>query len=289
MKSIVSKLLYVIAISATLLSCKDEVEMNPLDGLIKLDEGYALGASAKVEVWGTKNYFMGYNNLVVVVLDSVNQADTLKDAHITFMPVMTMPQASGMPKIHSCPVQNPDEMAVNGVFPGAVAYVMPSMGGSWKLDVNVHNHKNDTEGAASFDVVVDSPPTAVMNMFTVTTVDASRLVLSMVQPVNPTVGVNDVEFTLHRKVSMMSWPVDSTYTLEIEPTMPSMGHGSPNNVNPVHVGNGHYKGKVNFTMTGEWQISVIVKKNDAVVSPITISVVDGVNVINPAVYFNIKL
>jgi len=42
----------------------------------------------------------------------------------------------------------------------------------------------------------------------------------------------------------------------MEPEMPAMGHGSPNNVNPVAIGNGHYKGKVNFTMTGLWQVNL---------------------------------
>jgi hypothetical protein len=78
--------------------------------------------------------------------------------------------------------------------------------------------------------------------------------------------MNEIEFTLHRKASMMSWPADSTYTIEITPEMPSMGHGSPNNVNPTHVGNGHYKGKVNFTMTGEWKVNVVVKKDGTPVS-----------------------
>jgi hypothetical protein len=35
-----------------------------------------------------------------------------------------------------------------------------------------------------------------------------------------------------------------------------MGHGSPNNVNPVHDAYGHYKGKLNFTMTGLWRIQL---------------------------------
>ena len=36
--------------------------------------------------------------------------------------------------------------------------------------------------------------------------------------------------------------------------MPSMDHGSPNSEGPVHVAKGHYKGKANFTMTGEWRL-----------------------------------
>ena len=38
--------------------------------------------------------------------------------------------------------------------------------------------------------------------------------------------------------------------------MPSMDHGSPNNEDPIHVGKGHYKGKANFTMTGEWRLQL---------------------------------
>jgi hypothetical protein len=268
MKTILSKILILIIAISIFSSCdKNEVTpVNPLAGLTKLSEGYAFGASAKVEVWGAKAFFMGYNKLTVVVQDSINPADTIKNAHIQFMPVMTMPQTSGMPMVHACPVENPTETAVNGVFPGVVAFVMPSMGGTWKLSTKIHNHKNDKEGTASFDIVVASPTTAVMSVFTATTADASKLVLSLVEPASPKVGMNDIEFTLHRKASMMSWPADSTYTIEITPEMPSMGHGSPNNVNPTHTGNGHYKGKVNFTMTGEWKVNVVVKKDGTPVS-----------------------
>ena len=264
MRSIIFKCLVVIAISTTLFSCKNDDEItpvNPLEGLIKLKEGYALGASAKVEIWGKKNFFAGYNNLVVVLLDSTNTKDTLKDAHIHFAPLMTMGTGT-MAMQHACPIENPDEAAINGVFPGALAFVMPtSTDGSWKLGVAVHNHKNDKEGQANFDITVDNPTPSVLSVFTASTADATKLVLSLVQPLAPKVGMNDIEFTLHRKASMMEWPAESGYTIEITPEMPSMGHGSPNNVNPVHVANGHYKGKVNFTMTGEWKVNIVLKKD----------------------------
>jgi hypothetical protein len=48
--------------------------------------------------------------------------------------------------------------------------------------------------------------------------------------------------------------------------MPSMGHGSPNNVNPVHTSNGHYLGKVNFTMSGFWRVHLTIKKNGVLLS-----------------------
>jgi hypothetical protein len=262
-------LLYVIAFTYLLIACsKDngtEIK-NPLNGLLKLKEGYAVGASAKVEIWGEKNFFVGYNNLLVVIYDSLNLKEKITDAHVHFLPLMTMGTGE-MAMQHSSPVEDPDVAAINGVFPGAVIFVMPSgVDDLWKLGVSVHNHKYDKEGEAEFDISVDNPETSVLTVFTSQTADSSKLVLSLLQPVNPKVGVNDIEFTIHTKAGMMDWPQDDTYTIEITPEMPSMGHGSPNNVNPVSVGNGHYKGKVNFTMTGEWKVNVVVKKDGADVS-----------------------
>lgn len=65
---------------------------------------------------------------------------------------------------------------------------------------------------------------------------------------------------------MMSFPAITDYEVEINPEMPSMGHGSPNNVNPVHTAKGHYTGKVNFTMTGLWRVHIKLKKNGSVIS-----------------------
>jgi len=240
--------------------------VDPLAGLTKLKDGYAIGAAAKVEIWGKKNFFAGYNQLIVVLYDSLNLQTKLTDAHITFLPVMTMGMGA-MTMQHASPVENPDETAVDDVFPGAIAFVMPSaMSGTWKLRVGVHNHKIDKEGEANFDITVDNPAVSVLTVFTSQSADSSKLVLSLVQPTNPKVGMNDIEFTIHRKATMMDWPADDTYTVEITPTMPSMGHGSPNNVNPVNATMGHYKGKVNFTMTGEWRVDVLVKKGGVTIS-----------------------
>jgi hypothetical protein len=269
MKRILLNLTYLLAASLILFSCtkdNEETVIDPLAGLTKLKEGYAIGASAKVEIWGKKNFFVGYNNLVVVLYDSLNLKEKITDAHIHFMPVMTMKMGM-MTMQHACPVENPDETAVNNVFPGAVAFIMATeTDGTWKLGVSVHNHKYDKEGEAEFDITVDNPATSILSVFTSQSVDSSKLVLSLVQPTAPKVGMNDIEFTIHKKADMMNFPADNSYTIEITPEMPSMGHGSPNNVNPVNTGNGHYKGKVNFTMTGEWKVNVLVKKDGNTVS-----------------------
>ena len=53
-----------------------------------------------------------------------------------------------------------------------------------------------------------------------------------------------------------------------------MNHGSPNNVNPTHIGNGHYKGVANFTMTGWWRVNMVIKDGEG-------------NVLNNDSYFDI--
>ncbi|MFZ4547678.1 MAG: FixH family protein [Bacteroidales bacterium] len=262
------KIVPVLFVSILLFSCTKEKDVvtNPLDGLTKLKEGYAIGAEAKVELWGKKNFFVGYNNIVVVLYDSAHPTVKITDAHIHFEPLMTMGMG-GMTMKHASPVENPDEAAVNEVFPGAVVFTMPTtMDGTWKLGVAVHNHLYDKEGDATFDITVGNPTPSVCTVFTSQSADSSKLILSLLEPTAPKVGMNDIEFTIHRKASMMDFPADDSYTIEITPEMPSMGHGSPNNENPVNTGNGHYKGKVNFTMTGEWKVNVLVKKAGTTIS-----------------------
>jgi hypothetical protein len=102
-----------------------------------------------------------------------------------------------------------------------------------------------------------------------------NLVISYVQPTSPKVGINDFELTLQYKESMMSFPAKTDYTVMIEPEMPAMGHGSPNNVDPTHVADGHYKGQVNFTMTGLWKINL--------------TIMDGAEVVDSTSYFEVTL
>jgi hypothetical protein len=71
---------------------------------------------------------------------------------------------------------------------------------------------------------------------------------------------------------MMAFPAVSNCDVTIEPSMPSMGHGSPNNINPVHMADGHYMGSVNFTMDGEWLIEVSVLEGSTEIGAIDFEV-----------------
>jgi hypothetical protein len=89
-----------------------------------------------------------------------------------------------------------------------------------------------------------------------------------VKPVRPAVGAQPFEIFAMEKASMMDWPPVDDLILEIEPWMPSMGHGSPNNENPDAQGEGHYLGQVNFTMAGPWTVTVVAKRGEEVLGEI---------------------
>jgi hypothetical protein len=150
--------------------------------------------------------------------------------------------------------------ARGGMQEFGVVFVMPSGDmGSWSLTVSYE--ASGTSHQVSVPVSIALPEQA--RMTTLVLEDESKLFVSLVSPLSPEVGANDIEFTIHKKASMMDWPAVENYGMAIEPEMPAMGHGSPNNENPVHKTNGHYKGIVNFTMTGEWLINVELSEGDA--------------------------
>lgn len=234
-------------------SCKkdDVTETNPTEGLTKQAEGYAAGAAAKVVVYTKEStIYSGYQRFYIALYDSTT-GKFIDDAHVKLTPTMDMGTM-----MHNAPYENPQsEEAVNHLFPCSVAFIMSSMGGSWTVKVNVHNHNAGKEGTITFPFTVAEPAKARIKSFTAAH-DGQKYFVSLIEPSSPKVGINDMEIAIYKKVSMMSWPADSSLSVVLTPEMPTMNHGSPNNVNPVHIGNGHYKGKINFTMTGLWKLNM---------------------------------
>lgn len=74
----------------------------------------------------------------------------------------------------------------------------------------------------------------------------------------PRVGQNPFAVTVSR-VDTGAAVTDLTVTAV--PDMPSMGHGSSHNVDPIHVGGGRYEGSVNLTMPGEWRVLLEFERN----------------------------
>jgi hypothetical protein len=225
--------------------------------LVRVGEGYIIGAAAKAVVYAEKPLFVGYNQLYFAMYDS-GTATLLTQGHLEeLVPLMDM---GGM--THGAPVESSEDInTTTKLWNAAVVFVMPGTPGNWSLNIGFHNHKVNKEGEGSVNVTVANPATAVMKSVVIAADDSAKLFISLVQPTKPQSGLNDFEITLHKAESRVDYPAVNNYTVEINPEMVSMGHGSPNNVNPVLTANGHYKGKVNFTMTGLWRVHLKLFKN----------------------------
>ncbi|CAD5247118.1 conserved hypothetical protein [Imperialibacter sp. 75] len=237
-------------ITTLLFSCSsdDEPSINPTEGLTKISEAYANGAAAKVEIWAAEELFAGYNPIYLFITDSLT-GETITDAHITLSPLMTMATMS-----HSCPVEVTEGEAVNDLFPAAILFSMASGEmGSWSLEAHIDNHLKNLSGSAAFDIEVKATTPSRVSVFQ--SEAGQKYYLSYMFPKGMKVGVNDFEVVAYTTKNGEFVPVE-TLSIEFTPAMPAMDHGSPNNANPTYVASGHYMGKANFTMTGEWRLNL---------------------------------
>ncbi|RYG54450.1 MAG: hypothetical protein EOO01_01525 [Chitinophagaceae bacterium] len=246
---------FALLISASLffVSCsKDDAPVSsPTDGLFKIAEGYATGSGLKAGIYAkSQMVYTGYSKFFILLSDSAT-GSVVKNAQVELSPMMDMGSM-----MHSTPFENPSSAtAVNSLFPCSVVFIMPSTGGSWSVDVTVTNPANGHTGTFSTSLTVTDPVESRLKSFT-SLHDGQKFFVALIEPSAPKVGINDFEIAIYKRASMMSFPADSSLSVAITPEMPTMGHGSPNNINPAHLGNGHYKGKVNFTMTGYWKVNI---------------------------------
>ena len=242
------------AIVFSFTSCDKNEDIIPdpsVDDLILTSKGDipGTGLSVKIYQYG-QDLIVGYNRLEFLVIKN-GESGEYTSATITLKPMMDM----GSMK-HACPLENPVlGLNFNKVYGGAVVFQMPSSDmGIWTLCVIVKDEQTGEEGELVIPVNIITPAEARMKSFTL---GDEKIFVSLIEPSRPIVGVNDYEITIHKRQSMMMWPAVETFTVSIDPEMPTMGHGSPNNINPVHIVNGHYKGKVNFTMDGYWKVNMV--------------------------------
>lgn len=268
--SIKSLLLGTALLSTIITGCKkdDPTPDDNATNLLLIASGYTDTGSMKVKLYAADSLYSAYTQLFIEVRDSASN-EVVENAQVTILPMMDMGNTQ-----HSSPYENPtSSAAIDGMFPCNVVFQMPGEMG-WTLDVTVDNLTSGS-GTVTLPLSVKNPAVTRTRVITPANDPNARLVISYLQPSDPKVGVNDFEITLHSKESMTSWPAIENYTVQIEPEMPSMGHGSPNNVDPSHTANGHYEGQVNFTMTGLWRINL--------------TIMDGSTVIDDTAFFEVTL
>lgn len=248
MKKIILFSLYLSIITIAFSCTKSNIETEQPIPYLKIGEAFAPGAATKVELFAKQALTTGYNTVYVALTDSVSK-QAIENAQVTLLPLMDM----GTMK-HSAPVENPAGVATHKLFTSAVVFTMPSGSmGSWSVDVAVEH--SGKKGKATLPITVSEPTKSRLKSF-VSKADNAKYFVALVQPEAPKVGVNDMELAIYKVKNGMEFPADSSLAVTLTPEMPTMGHGSPNNVNPTHTSKGHYKGKVNFTMTGLWHLNL---------------------------------
>jgi hypothetical protein len=203
-----------------------------------------------VELMAKETLFQGYNKLYLDIRKSSGNS-RVTQASVKLLPLMHMTTMT-----HAAPVENPPASASDeGYFEGAVVFIMPSNPDEgWTLEVAIDAEGQKDTVDLTIPEVKSLEEAREFNVMSEAT--GKTYFVSLVEPSAPKVGLNEIEFTVHYRENMLSFPAAEDLSIAIEPEMPSMNHGSPNNVNPVHTGNGHYKGKVNFTMTGWWRVNI---------------------------------
>lgn len=257
MKRSILKIFALALVAGAILSVSGCKKNPPIDTSTFLDKMLLLAKKQSavtgfdVEVYGRDSFYVGYNPLYIKVTDQASGEMVTNDAQMNWIPMMDMGTM-----MHSAPFENPGAIAdTDKVYSSAVVFIMPSTAGTWMLKLAMLNTLTQAKDTLMFMPNVLAPQAPRM-FSTISLKDSSKLFVSLMEPFKPKVGINDFHLSVHKKQSMMSFPPVEGLTINSEPEMPAMGHGSPNNEDPVSTGNGHYKGKVNFTMSGLWHINL---------------------------------
>lgn len=238
-----AKSLVVLALSVLFYSCTSTTSPTTPTTVEKILINSSLVNGLTVEVYADKPLTTGYNQIYTRV---VKNGVGITDAHVSYATDMDM----GMMH-HSCPIDQPSEDVMSGteLFVGAVYFTMPS-DSSWTMDVQVHDHASGKTVKSSFIPKIS----ASMNVKMIAK-GAEKFVLTM-NPAAWKVGMNSLYLRLHRTTDGFDFTPVLDAWLKATPTMPSMGHGSPGNVDPTINANGWYIGGLNYTMSGDWLITV---------------------------------
>jgi uncharacterized ubiquitin-like protein YukD len=220
-------------------------------------------------------FYKGYNELHLKVINTqTNQS--LNTSEVTFLPVMTNVDGS----TNSGPHQyNLEYNAVNVYYNGYSVFTSESVTtASWKLYVSftVDNQKYEINK----DVSVEKQSNKNLNMTAFTGKDNEQYFIALVSPQKPTVAENKLVagiYTYNKPTtpagtfpdpSQFSYSEVTGYTLKLDPRMPepSMGnHSSPNNQDLTQQNDGLYHGVVNYTMTGNWTLNLIMMNQNGLI------------------------
>lgn len=251
---------WLVALVAPFAACSNSDDPTPEPEPTETPELVSLGlattADLSVELLSREDLKVGLNEVYFRV-KRLPGGELVERATVIQRPIMHM-EAMGME--HSCPCEQPAlEVDEDGLFAGLVVFQMASgmAGDAWRNEVSV----DLGDGSAPATVVFDDLAVAANDRRKELTVtDAMGATAKAIVTLNfdgpLTAGQNTFTVTVHQKGDMMGmvWNAIEDLTITATPDMPSMGHGSSGNIDPIHVAAGRYEGSVNLFMPGSWRI-----------------------------------
>ena len=230
--------------------CQMLVGYKEVTGLSRQSAG-----SYTIKVYGRNaSLSVGYNDLYFIV-EKTENGRHVKDFSISDLsPLMDM----GMMK-HSTPIANKFDQIES--FPIYHTWVAPLMAGKWTLSFNYRI--KDESGPLLGDTITVATTPEGQTWIKSFKWNNTTYYLTLASPQDLQTGINTVYAYVSKKsddATQPYLPASEVFTIDIYPTMPDMGnHTSPNNEPLTLQEDGSYKGKLNLTMTGTWDIHLNVK------------------------------
>lgn len=220
-------------------------------------------------------FYKGYNELHVKVVNTQTNQN-VSTSEITFLPILTNADGSKS----SCPHKyNLAYDATNKYYTGYSVFTGESTTtASWKLYVSFTADNQKYE--INKDVSVQKQNNKNLNMTAFTGNDGEQYFIALVSPQKPTVSENKLVAGIYKynkpttsagtfpDPTQFSYSEVTGFTLKLDPRMPepSMGnHSSPNNKDLVQENDGLYHGVVNYTMTGNWTLNLIMMNQNGLI------------------------
>ncbi|MDG2195076.1 MAG: hypothetical protein P8K77_09590 [Polaribacter sp.] len=233
------------------------------DDVLILDETTELNfiktfsnAEHTVDVFSTKKTLeQGYNDLYIRI-EEKSTSTYIKNASLTWKPVMHMTN-----KVHSSPRSTITKTeGKETLYNGYIVFQMAENAlEKWDLTID-YTIDNVNYTVKEF---ISVPAAVKKNVTVFTGANDIKYVLALIDPKEPTVGLNDFKIGLYKMESMMSFPVVENFMIKHDPRMPSMGnHSSPNNTDlTFNTASKIYEGELSLTMTGYWKLNLMLYNN----------------------------
>lgn len=247
-------------------SCKGEDTVAPVEPVTEYTKVLTVdSANYKFELYSAtgSSLLVGYNELGIKVFEN-NVEKT--DGFVRYIPSMfhTGDQEHKTPHKEFFYYDQQKKM-----FTGYACYIMISDPTSFWISDYSYNDAF-TLKRKFFDVYPN--PASQMRFWLDLNTNYLYLMI-LINPADPKTGLNNFKCILHRSFENSVYAEVDSAKMFIRPWMPSHGHGSSSNVNPVLLQNGIYEGKANFTMAGTWYVYDSISVNNQIITP------------NPPVYF----